>query len=51
MVALGFAVNGRFELAGVCLMLAFMADVYDGWVAKQLKGRTEIDKAFGANLD
>ncbi len=32
-------------------MLAFMADVYDGWVAKQLKGRTEIDKAFGANLD
>ncbi len=48
---MGFAVNGRFELAGVCLMLAFLADVYDGWVARRLKGRTDIDKAFGANLD
>ena len=32
-------------------MLAFLADVYDGWVARRLKGRTDIDKAFGANLD
>ena len=50
-MALGFALNHRFELVGVCLILAFLADVYDGWVARRLKGRTELDKAFGANLD
>ena len=32
-------------------MLAFLADVYDGPIAKRLTGRTESDRAFGANLD
>jgi phosphatidylserine synthase len=50
-VALAFALNGRFPEAGICLMLAFLADVYDGPVAKRLKKRTDADRAFGANLD
>src|SRR3989304_7175532 len=48
---IGFAVNARFPEAGVCLVLAFLADVYDGPVAKRLKSRTDVDRAFGANLD
>ena len=43
--------NARFPEAGVCLVLAFLADVYDGPVAKRLKSRTDVDRAFGANLD
>ena len=50
-VGIGFALNGRFSEAGVCLMLAFLADVYDGPVSKRLKNRTNADHAFGANLD
>ena len=50
-VAVAFALNGRFSEAGICLVLAFLADVYDGPVAKLLKNRTDTDRAFGANLD
>lgn len=49
--AIVFALNGRFAEAGACLMLAFLADVYDGPVAKRLTSRTDADRAFGANLD
>ncbi len=48
---IGFALNRRFSEAGVCLMLAFLADVFDGPVSKRLKNRTNADRAFGANLD
>jgi CDP-diacylglycerol--serine O-phosphatidyltransferase len=49
--AIGWALNARFAEAGICLMLAFLADVYDGPIAKRLTGRTDADRAFGANLD
>jgi phosphatidylserine synthase len=48
---IAFAVKGLFSEAGVCLVLAFLADVYDGRVARRLKNRTNADRAFGANLD
>ena len=32
-------------------MLAFIADVFDGPIAKRLSGRTDADRAFGADLD
>jgi len=48
---IGLALNGRFSAAGVCLVLAFLADVFDGPVSQRLKNRTDADRAFGANLD
>lgn len=49
--AIALALNARYAEAGICLMIAFLADVYDGPIAKRLKGRTDADRAFGANLD
>jgi len=48
---IALALNGRFSEAGICLILAFLADLYDGPVSRRLKNRTDDDRAFGANLD
>jgi len=50
-VAITFALNGEFSAAAIGLVLAFFFDVVDGPVAKRLHGRTDDDRAFGANLD
>lgn len=49
--AITLALNGRYALAGICLVLAFIFDVIDGPVAHRAHGRTDADCAFGANLD
>ena len=43
--------RGEFAAAGIGLVLAFFFDGIDGPVSKHLSGRTEDDRAFGANLD
>ena len=49
--AITFAVRGDFDAAGIGLVLAFFFDGIDGPVARRLSGRTDDDRAFGANLD
>jgi phosphatidylserine synthase len=49
--AITFAVRGEFSAAGIGLILAFFFDGIDGPVAKRISGRTDDDRAFGANLD
>ncbi len=49
--AITFAVRGDFDAAGIGLVLAFFFDGFDGPVARRLSGRTDDDRAFGANLD
>jgi len=45
------ALRGDFDAAAIGLVLAFFLDGLDGLVAKRLTGRTDDDRAFGANLD
>lgn len=49
--AITFAVNGEFHAAAICLVLAFFFDGIDGPIAKRIAGRTDSDRAFGANMD
>ena len=42
--------TGEIELALVCLMLAGLADLFDGFVARRLK-RSDYEKEFGVQLD
>ncbi len=50
-VAITFALNGRFPEAAICLVITFLCDIFDGVVAKRLKNRTAAERAFGAELD
>lgn len=45
------AILGRFPLALVAVLWAVVFDWADGIVARGMKGRTDEQKAFGANLD
>ncbi len=45
------AVRESYEGAAISLVVAFVADVVDGPVAKRTPGRTGEQGAFGANLD
>ena len=49
--AITFAVRGEFHAAAIGMVLAFFFDGIDGPVAKRLSGRTDANRAFGANLD
>jgi CDP-diacylglycerol--serine O-phosphatidyltransferase len=44
-------VKGEFAATGVALVLAFFFDGIDGIIAKRTPGRTDADRAFGANMD
>ena len=50
LVACFFAFEGDIRLAMVCLIIAGVADLFDGQVARKLK-RTEDAKSFGVQLD
>lgn len=50
-LAVTLAFTGRLSASAVALVAAFILDVVDGPVAKRLSGRTEADRAIGANLD
>ncbi len=43
--------NGEFHAAAIGLVLAFFFDGIDGPVSKRIPGRTNNDRAFGANMD
>jgi phosphatidylserine synthase len=49
--AITFAVNGAFHAAAIGLVFAFFFDGIDGPVSKRIPGRTDNDRAFGANMD
>ncbi|MDA1186177.1 MAG: CDP-alcohol phosphatidyltransferase family protein [Acidobacteria bacterium] len=49
--AITFALNAEYAAAGISLVLAIGFDNIDGPVAKRTHGRTDDDRAFGANLD
>ncbi|MDA3846191.1 MAG: CDP-alcohol phosphatidyltransferase family protein [Vallitaleaceae bacterium] len=46
-----FAVLGNFHFALIGVLWATLFDWGDGIIARNIKGRTEIQGAFGANLD
>ena len=48
---IAFALNAQYSAAGIGLVMAFVFDVIDGPVAHRAHGRTDDDRAFGANLD
>lgn len=50
-IGLGCAIQRRFTLSVLCLMLSGICDAFDGIVARTKKDRTEDEKAFGIQLD
>ncbi len=46
-----FAISGNFEAAIIGVLWAVLFDWYDGIIARRLKGRTEMQGVFGAQLD
>ena len=50
-VGLAGAVQGRFTVSVLCLLLSGVCDAFDGIVARSKKNRTEDEKAFGIQLD
>ena len=50
-VGMMLANQGRFGWAIICLMLSGICDAFDGTVARTKKNRTDVEKAFGIQLD
>ena len=46
-----FAINGRFTVAVICVVLAGLFDAFDGAVARTKKNRTDDERNFGIQLD
>jgi CDP-diacylglycerol--serine O-phosphatidyltransferase len=46
-----FAIKGNFEAAVIGVLWAVLFDWYDGIIARKMKGRTEVQGVFGAQLD
>ena len=46
-----FAIAGNFEAAVIGVLWAVLFDWYDGIIARKMKGRTEVQGAYGAQLD
>jgi CDP-diacylglycerol--serine O-phosphatidyltransferase len=46
-----FAIKGNFEAAIIGVLWAVLFDWFDGIIARNMKGRTEIQGVFGAQLD
>ena len=49
--AIYFAINGNFPAAIIGVLWAVLFDWYDGIIARRLKGRTNEQGVFGAQLD
>jgi len=50
-VGMIFAVNGKFTMALMMLIISGICDMFDGAVARTKKNRTEDEKAFGIQID
>ena len=50
-VAIYFAILGNFQAAIIGVLWAVLFDWYDGIIARKMKGRTEVQGTFGAQLD
>ncbi len=46
-----YAILGNFPAAIIGLIWAVIFDFGDGMIARRLKGRTDVDRAFGGQLD
>jgi CDP-diacylglycerol--serine O-phosphatidyltransferase len=46
-----FAILGNFPAAMIGVLWAVLFDWYDGIIARKMKGRTEVQGKFGAELD
>lgn len=49
-IGFDFALNNNMKLAMMCLVIAGIADLFDGKIARMCK-RTETDKKFGVEID
>jgi CDP-diacylglycerol--serine O-phosphatidyltransferase len=44
-------VEGNITVSIICLVIAGITDMFDGKVARSIKGRTEMDKEYGIQID
>jgi CDP-diacylglycerol--serine O-phosphatidyltransferase len=51
LLGLYFAILGNFPAAIIGLIWAILFDWSDGIIARKMKGRTDVDRAFGGQLD
>lgn len=51
LLAIYFAILGSFQIAMVAIIWAVLFDWADGRIARKLKGRTDDQRHFGAQLD
>ena len=49
--AIYFAIIGNFPASIIGVLWAVVFDWYDGIIAREMKGRTEVQSAYGAQLD
>ncbi len=45
------AMNGRFKIAVMCLLICGLCDMFDGTIARTRKNRTRDEKRFGVQID
>jgi CDP-diacylglycerol--serine O-phosphatidyltransferase len=50
-LAISFSARGAYAAASTALLWALFCDWFDGPVARRMLGRTDDDRAFGAQLD
>jgi len=50
-IGIYFAIRGNFPAAIIGVLWAVLFDWYDGIIARRMKGRTQVQSEFGAQLD
>ena len=50
-IGIYFAIQGNFQAAIISVLWAVLFDWFDGIIARKLKGRTQVQGEFGAQLD
>ncbi len=50
-IGMYFAIQGNFQAAIIAVLWAVLFDWFDGIIARKLKGRTQVQGEFGAQLD
>lgn len=51
LVAIYFCARGETVAAAIALLWALFCDWFDGPIARRTKGRSDVDRAFGGQLD
>ena len=50
-IGVGFAADGNYFAAAMCLLISGFLDLFDGKVARTKKNRTDREKKFGMQID